>query len=160
MRLLAIPVALLLLGACGRATVDVWADTGGGWAEEPPEPRDTAEEWEEPTNTGSVVLPYTFGENGLGVASCADAGLQTLSLSFHDRYVVDVGPWHYPCVDDELRAGDLAVGLWTVELVGELPSGVTFEAEGEIYVVAGESRELPLVLTCRENDVDDGCGGA
>jgi hypothetical protein len=160
MRRLLVPLALGALTACGRAVaIDDWGDTGG-WAEEPPEPRDTGEVWEEPTNTGSVVLPYTFGENGLGVTSCADAGLQTLSLTFLDRSVVGAGPWSYPCVDDELRAGDLAVGLWTVELVGELPSGVTFEAEGEIYVVAGESRELPLVLTCRENGLDDGCGGA
>jgi hypothetical protein len=160
MRLLAIPVALLLLGACGRPTVDVWADTGGGWAEEPPEPRDTGEEWEEPAKTGGLVLPYTFAPNGLGVASCADAGLQTLSLTFHDRAVLEVGPWVYPCTDDELRAGDLAEGLWTVELVGELPSGVTFEARGDVYVVAGEERELPLALECLENGLDDGCGGA
>jgi hypothetical protein len=161
MRCMALGAALVAVSGCGRGVTVV------GVAPRPDRPPDTAIDVDsdadtgEPGQTGAVRLTYSFGANGIGVTDCASAGLDTLRLTLTDDGDRTLGPWSYPCNDDQVRAGEIPAGAWwDVELAGERTSGARFSGTALLWVEAGADAETSLVLECDENGVDDACGGA
>ncbi len=110
---------------------------------------------------GGLVFPYTFEPGMLGATSCAEAHLDTISVVLHPSGDVRREPLVFPCMEQDLRIYDLAVGLYSAQIVGGEAPGVTWEsAPVDVYVPWDDVREVPVVLVCQSNDVDDGCGGA
>ena len=124
---------------------------------------DVADDDDSAVGAYSVEIHYTFGGYYDPAATCADAWINTLWISYSDGSTVDEQTSRV-CDDDPVLIEGLTAGTWTLMLssVEEIvPNTSPYTAsEPQEVVVDANPTVVNVVMTCNENGVDDGCGGA
>jgi hypothetical protein len=124
---------------------------------------DAADDDDSGSGALSLEIRYTFAGYFDPAATCADAWIDTLWLSYSDGATVDA-QISRPCDDTPLLIEGLSAGTWTVllasvEEIVPYTSPYTSSEAHEVEVDA-DPTVVNVVMTCHENGNDDGCGGA
>ncbi len=111
----------------------------------------------------SLEIRYTFAGYYDPAATCEDAWINTLWISYSDGGTVDE-QISRPCDDTPVVIDGLSAGSWTV-LLSSVEEIVPFTSpytasEPQVVEISTSPTVVDVVLTCHENGVDDGCGGA
>jgi hypothetical protein len=95
-----------------------------------------------------------------GEVDCAAAGLSELALTFRPDSLEESVDLTVPCDDAEVSWYGLPADSGVLSGRGDSTNGTFFEGSVEAEIAAGETAVIDLLLTCDDNGILDGCGGA